>query len=116
MSGSYPARPGDPHDIPQAAANPIPFDRVADLLRHGKANPRWSVIDPLARLQHERGSGGLDAGRRSQKIRPLPQSFHGNNACGSGARRQAESRLRPRERRAESTLRPPLVAMRVRKP
>jgi len=32
------------------------------------------------------------------------------------ARRQAESRLRPRERRAESTLRPPLVAMRVRKP
>jgi hypothetical protein len=31
-------------------------------------------------------------------------------------RRQAESRLRPRERRADKTLRPPLVAMRVRNP
>jgi hypothetical protein len=30
--------------------------------------------------------------------------------------RQAESRLRPRERRADTTLRPPLVAMRARKP
>jgi len=29
---------------------------------------------------------------------------------------QAESRLRPRERRAAMTLRPPFVAMRVRKP
>jgi len=32
------------------------------------------------------------------------------------SRRQAESRLRPRPRRADKTLRPPLVAMRVRKP
>jgi len=36
--------------------------------------------------------------------------------CGLNPPGQALSRLRPRPRRADKTLRPPLVAMRVRKP
>jgi hypothetical protein len=67
-------------------------------------------------LQHERRRRSLEPGRRGQKVRPLPQSFHGSSARGVMHRRQADSRLRPRPRRAERTLRPPFVAMRARKP
>ena len=58
--------------------------------------------------------GSLGAGRGGQEIRSLPQPLHGRR--GRPRRAQALSRLRPRARRAARTLRPPVVAMRARKP
>ena len=68
------------------------------------AAERYNKPDPI-----NLGSG--------DEISPLPQSFHCTDGGKAGATSgYAESRLRPRARRALSTLRPPLVAMRVRKP
>ena len=92
----------------RSTALPTFFDTV----KPKRAGP---LVATIACLQHESGGGCLRPGRRGQKIRPLPQSFHESNAR-SCSRRQADSRLRPRPRRADKTLRPPLVAMRARKP
>jgi len=46
----------------------------------------------------------------------LPEPLHEDAAGRAAAQIQALSRLRPRARRAATTLRPPLVAMRARKP
>jgi hypothetical protein len=53
MSALHPIGPGEPHDFPQPAADPVAFDGVADFLRNGKAKAHRSVIGPLALLQHE---------------------------------------------------------------
>ncbi len=115
MAVTHRTAAGQPHDFPQAPPHAVSLDRIADLLRDREAAPRRALIGALARLQHE--SGGREPGSRcrGQKVRPLPQPFHASMRA-AGARRQADRRLRPRARRADKTLRPPLVAMRVRKP
>src|SRR5215813_12224790 len=66
-----------PHDFAQSSPYPVPLDRIADLLRDRKTDPRWTAIGALAGLQHEGRRGGAGARRDAEKIRPLPQSFHG---------------------------------------
>jgi hypothetical protein len=113
-SGPEPSCVRKPHDFTQSPPHPIPLDCVADLLRYRKTDPGRPGVGTFAGLQHESRRGGPGARRDAEEVRPLPQSFHGSGpAC---LRAQALSRLRPRARRALSTLRPPLVAIRLRKP
>jgi hypothetical protein len=109
-----PVRVAKPHDFPQPAPHPIALDRIADLARNGKSDPWRSGVGALVGLQHESLPGGPRPCRDAQKVRPFPQSFHGG--AGRTLAAQALSRLRPRARRAFSTLRPPLVSMRLRNP
>jgi len=116
MSGAKRTCGCQPNNFPQPPADPITLDGISDLLRDRKAKSCRTRVMALARLQHKRRGRCLEPGRRGQKVRPLPQSFHGSKVRGGKHRRQADSRLRPRPRRAERTLRPPFVAMRARKP
>jgi len=104
-------RARQPHDLPQPSPYPIALDRITDLLRHRIADARRRLIASLTRLQYEAGAVCLGAGCRCDEIRPLPQPVQGRRH-----ENQADRRLRPRARRALITLRPPLVAMRARKP
>src|SRR5262249_12026071 len=109
-----PSRVRKPHDFAQSTPDAIALDRIADLLRHRKADPWRSCVGARPGLQDEFRRGGPGARRGAEKIRPLPQSFHGSGHPGQPI--QALSRFRPRARRALSTLWPPLVAIRLRKP
>lgn len=104
-----------PYSFTQAPPDAIALDGVADFLRYGEADTDGALVLAFARLQNESRRRNLDAGRSGQKIRPLPQTLHRSRA-GIRPAYQALRRLRPRERRAATTLRPPLVAMRARKP
>jgi hypothetical protein len=125
-----------PDDFPQPPLDAVSFHRIADLLRHRKTDPDGSpiLIGRLAgfvtpaRLQNE----GVDRGSRtrggSPKVRPAFQPFHAFDFGLDDGSAPNQSRpayapsdyalsfLRPCARRALSTLRPPLVAMRARKP
>jgi hypothetical protein len=120
-----------PHHLAQAAANTVAFHGVAHLARNREADARTARITAPARLQHERAAGRPRSRRGSPKVRPALQPLHGNTRLGNtrlGKARPGEarlertraryalSRLRPCARRAATTLRPPLVAMRARKP
>src|SRR3974390_2104384 len=74
-----------PHDLPQAPADTVSLDGIADPLRHGEAAPRAALIAPLVRLQYEGSGENFAPRRRGQEIRPLPQPFHGSNARLLGA-------------------------------
>ena len=102
------------YDILEPPPHPIALDCRADLLRHGETDADRAIVGSPKRLQHESGGCDLATASRCQKIGPPPQSLHGNPP--PGGRRQALSRLRPRARRAATTLRPPVVAIRARKP
>jgi len=116
MPGTKPVFGQQPNNLPQSPADPITLDGISDLFRDRKAESCRACVTAVACLQHERCGRRLGPGRRGQKVRPLPQSFHESKARGGFGRRQADSRLRPRPRRADRTLRPPFVAMRARKP
>jgi hypothetical protein len=116
VSGSHARRIRQSDDFAQTAADPIAFDRIADPLRNRKPDARLATIFTCARLQDECRCGNSDPGSGRQKIRPLPQPFHGKTSARAADQYQALSRLRPRARRAFKTLRPPIVAMRARKP
>ena len=107
-----PIRVGKPHDFAQTPPHPVALDRIAHLARHRKADAWRPCVSALAGLQHEALDGCPGPRRDAQKVRPFPQAFHATGRPPA----QALSRLRPRVRRALSTLRPPVVAMRVRKP
>ena len=112
MTGPQSSRGRKPHDFAQPPPHPIALDRVADLLRHGEADPHGAGLRraraPAARRppwSPWRLGGG-------QEIGALPQSLHGrcagvqvrrSAACGPGAP-------------LAITLRPPLVAIRARNP
>src|ERR1700741_5544360 len=100
------------HDFPQAPPPPVALDRGADLLRYGEAEAGCGGIAALARLQHEGAGRNPRTLRGGEEIRPFSQPLHAEGRASA----QADSRLRPRERRALSTLRPPFVARRARKP
>jgi hypothetical protein len=75
-----PIRVGKPHDFPQSPPHPVAHDRIADLARYRKADPWRSCVEALAGLQHEGFRGGARPRRSAEKIRPFPQSFHGEAA------------------------------------
>src|SRR5581483_5272618 len=111
MPGAKTRARQEPHHLTQPPPHPIALDRVADLARHREADADRSVVPARPRLQHKSRGRDLASCRRGQEIRPLPQALHGGSEKAS-----ADSRLRPRLRRAATTLRPPLVAMRARNP
>ena len=81
-----PGRVRKPHNFAQSPPHAIALHRIADLLRHRKADPWRPCVVSRAGLQHERSRGSPGTGRDAEKIRPLPQSFHGSGPpAGSGA-------------------------------
>jgi hypothetical protein len=85
VSGAHHSSWGKPYDFPQPAPDAIAHHRVSNLFRDREAHARRSVCAPVTRLQHESLGRYLGRGRRGQEIRPLPQSFHGNNTRRFGA-------------------------------
>jgi hypothetical protein len=120
MTAVHAAAFGQPHDLTQPAPHPVALHRIADLPRHREADPRRTVLGAAARLHHEGAAGRAPPLGRGEKIgaagQPFHGTFYGNAGSAVAAIDHALSRLRPRARRAASTLRPPVVAMRVRKP
>src|SRR5262249_35773944 len=104
------------HYSPARPPYPIALDGGSNLPRHGEADADRTAVVSLARLQHESGGRHLGCGRGGQEVGALPEPLHGDDAGRAAADVEALSRLRPRARRAATTLRPPLVAMRARKP
>jgi len=94
----------------EPALHSVADNRVADFLGDGDAETHDRiVIAPRPDDQHETGHGRPPAAIGRQKIRAARKHRIGRLA-------QADSFLRPRARRAASTLRPPGVALRERKP
>jgi hypothetical protein len=108
-----PIRVGKPHDFAQTSSHPVALDRIAHLARHRKPDPWRPCVGALACLQNEALDRGSGPRRDAEEIRPFSQALHGRRG---GRPAQALNRLRPRVRRALSTLRPPVVDMRLRKP
>jgi hypothetical protein len=104
------------YNLAQASADAIAFNGIADFPRDSKSDPRRAWFGAAPGLQHEARRRDPGSGCGFQKIRPLPQSLHRDEAGTGPPRIQALRRLRPRERRAATTLRPALVAIRARKP
>src|SRR6476646_7919031 len=102
---------------PEPPANAIAHDRIADLLGHRKPEtrrPRGILAAAQQALEHKTLPDGAHTAPHCQEFRTPAQPLHAEQA--RRRKPQADSRLRPRARRAESTLRPPVVAIRVRKP
>jgi hypothetical protein len=137
VAGAKRRRRRKPDELAQPAPHPIAFNGVADLFADGETDPRRPALRPRPCLQNK------GAGMRSRALlRPLPgslgngpkvtpafQPLHRSDFGVTSSRRpfaieitsvgcrvQALSRLRPCARRAASTLRPPLLAIRARKP
>jgi hypothetical protein len=118
--------------LAQAPPYAVAFHGIADLLRYCKSDPRRSGFGAPERLQDKgacRRSRASCCGLGSgPKVTSAFQPLHeidirtDLNRIGTGARlcaarsAQALNFLRPRARRAARTLRPPFVAIRVRKP
>jgi hypothetical protein len=119
----------------QAALHAVALDRAAGLARGGEAEARrlraGVVLGAAAGLKGEgrRMAASALGGRLKIGAANEPADAAGDLVGGAArirrasvrtrrlARRaQADRRLRPRARRAFSTLRPPTVAMRARKP
>ena len=140
MAGAKRVRRGEPDELAQAAAHPVALDRIADLFADGETNPRLTDLCPVLCLQDKTaGMSSHTIGSRARsgslangpKVTPAFQPLHCSDFGMTGfeketfanamqpkyrARRQALSLLRPRARRAAKTLRPPLLAIRARKP
>jgi hypothetical protein len=107
---------------PQASPNAIALHGAADAAGDGEADARFVLIVAHANLQREElavnlasAGGGEEFGPPPQPAGPAAKRRRRGRIAGTSAR-QALSRLRPRARRAAITLRPPVVAMRARKP
>src|SRR5262249_12412697 len=112
MAAPHVMRGRTPHRLPEPPAHAVALDRGADLLRRREADPGRPLVVAPARLEHEGGGGNPRSRCHGEELGPSPQALHPRPLrCD-----QALSRLRPRARRAATTLRPPLVAMRARKP
>lgn len=104
----------------QAALGAIAHDGPADLLGRGKtgAHRTVGIVAPGAHLNDNARPGLAGAVAGAQKIAPLrdPRGAIGELRCYAVRRAQAESRLRPLDRRRAMIWRPAFVAMRERKP
>jgi hypothetical protein len=133
MTGAQRGGRSQPDQFAQAAPHPVALDRVADLFAYCKANTRRTGLFPRAGLQDEAAGmrsrvapGSLGNGPKvTPAFQPLHCSDFGVTAFDRlqryatehrTCRAQALNLLRPRARRAAKTLRPPLLAMRARKP
>lgn len=116
------------HRFTQSAAHAVSLDRIALFLGNGVTNPGRFVGEAAIQgfKQKERTAQPV-AFLDGKEIRPVfePPGFLGGGVVlrhaivflrGPVVSDQADRRLRPRARRAWMTLRPPLVAMRARKP
>lgn len=109
---------------PEAALHAVANNRVADLLCDGYAKAQISFgsrHSTTVHQQHESGPCDPDSAIGGNKVRPFPNSGDSGHPRDRTVRKvfgcgQADSFLRPRERRAARILRPPGVAERVRKP
>ena len=94
----------------KSALHAIPHHRPANLARNGDSKPDCGIaIVTTTDEQDETRRGCACAAVCSQEIGAAPKPRQLRTA-------QADSVLRPRARRAASTLRPPTVALRARKP
>lgn len=106
----------------QPSARPVARNGIADLPARRKSDPyRAMGFGWHTTFQNQSCRSVPDAARGAEKLLPPFQppetgfSARRRRAC-AGDVRQAESRLRPWARRRDSTLRPPAVAIRARKP
>ena len=90
-----PSRVRKPHDFPQPPPHPIALDRIADLLRNREPDPRWAIVRTRAGLQHERRPRGSGTRRGAEKVRPLPQFFHGSGQLARRSGAEALPAARP---------------------
>jgi hypothetical protein len=123
---------GDADQFAEAPPHAVAFHGIADLLGDREPNPRRSGLGTPVRLEDEgarrracASCGSLGGG---PKVTPAFQPLHETdirivlNRNGdprpdrAALSAQALNFFRPRARRAAKTLRPPLLAMRVRKP
>jgi hypothetical protein len=109
------------HGFFQPPSDAIAYDGIADFLGDGVTDARRSSIAPIENLNEKKPSTAFFTTPHGQKFRTLekPPGLRSRRLTVAGQRtrfRQALSRLRPRLRRAAMTARPPLVAMRARKP
>ena len=147
VAGAKPPERGrKPHHFPQAAPHPVALHGIADLARHGKADPDrptcltvYSVVSARCRACRTKAPAGAlaacAAARKSVRrfnrsmdaawlrlwwrfgLRSAPDCvIDPRNESAPPRKPYALSFLRPCARRRARTLRPPLVAMRVRKP
>lgn len=104
----------------QSPANVVTHNRAAKLFCHRETNANIvAIIVPEPAHQQKRRRPGLVAMAQFQEIRPFFQRFQrqrGPRRLTACSVRQADNLLRPLARRAASTLRPPVVALRARKP
>ena len=110
---------GDPHRLFQPAARPVADHRAAQSLGRGEAEAGEVRVLRLtgrawARLEQERGHGDASATPHMQELRACLETSDRRHRNVPPA--YADRRLRPLARRRASTFRPPLVAMRARKP
>src|SRR6185295_12283956 len=101
----------------QPALGAVAHDGTTDFLGGGEADTKRGVVGKRRRgrtdFQRDAGGGAPDAALSPQEIGADSQLMHAKS-CWPAA--QAESFLRPWARRRAKILRPPLVAMRARKP
>jgi hypothetical protein len=135
VSGLQQSRRRKPNELAQAAPHAVTLDGIADLFADGETNPRRTALPARTGLQNKAagmspraGPGSLgDGPKLTPPFQPLHCSDFGMTVLKDplaidsqpkhrAGRAQALSRFRPRERRAAKTLRPPLLAMRARKP
>jgi hypothetical protein len=104
---------------PKPALGAVAHYRSADLLAGRETDPNRAVLNVCRRrrtdFQGDAGGCPSNAARGAQEIGANPQVLQAKTFFGTNAA-QAESFLRPCARRRARTLRPPLVAMRERKP
>ena len=106
----------------QPALGPVAFHGISHLAACRHTDSRRARFCTLVRggahLERQRTGAAPYAALRAQEIRTDPYAIQPKSLCGRFCRlfRQAESFLRPWARRFDSTLRPPFVAIRARKP
>ena len=82
-----------PHHLAQAPPHAVAFHGIADLARHGEADPAGALVAARTRLHDKCGGRGTRAGGGSPKIRPAFQPFHQirfGSPLTSPARRQSD--------------------------
>jgi hypothetical protein len=111
---------GEPHHFAEPPAHAVAHDRIADLARHGEANPDGSgvVLGALAGLQEEAAGRRSCAFRGSLEIRAALQPFHwlglalaailGSTTAGSTSKSACGTRTRAPTKSLSTQLLAPL--------
>jgi hypothetical protein len=101
-----------PNHFSQTSPHPIALDRRPNFPGNREAEASRPLIPTIARLKQKRLGRYLFSPGRSDEFRAFPEALEQPRPRPG----QALSLLRPRARRAASTRRPPVVAIRARKP